>query len=61
MSDESEVDKVLSRAEQLRKALGKTWTAVIILFALWTVRKRTGLLAALVAVAALLKTGWHKM
>jgi hypothetical protein len=61
MSDESEVDKVLSRAEQLRKPLGKTWTAVIILFALWTVRKRAGLLTALVLVTALLKTGWLKL
>jgi hypothetical protein len=57
MSDESDVDKVLSKAEQLRKALGKTWTAVIILFALWTVRKRAGLLTALLSVAALLRAG----
>jgi hypothetical protein len=61
MSDDSEVDKVLGRAGELRMSLGKPLTALIILFALWTVRKRAGLLTAFMSVAALLVTGWIKI
>jgi hypothetical protein len=43
MSDESEVDKVLSRVGELRKYLGKRWTVVVVLFALWILRKKAGL------------------
>jgi hypothetical protein len=60
MSDESEVDKVLSRAAELRKSLGRAWTVVVLLFALWTVRKRVGVLTAMASVAALLIAGWLK-
>jgi hypothetical protein len=61
MSDESEVEKVLSRTAELRKSLGRAWTVVILLFALWTVRKRAGVLTAIVSVAALLIAGWLKL
>jgi hypothetical protein len=61
MSDESEVDKVLSRAAELRKPLGRTWTVVVLLFAMWTVRKRAGVLTAMISVAALLITGWLRL
>lgn len=53
MSDESEVDKVLSRATELRKSLGRVWTVVVLLFALWTLRKRTGLMGILTRLALL--------
>jgi hypothetical protein len=64
MFDESEVDKVLSRATELRKPLGKAWTVIILLFALWIVRKRGGswtVLArtALLAVGAGAYGYWH--
>jgi hypothetical protein len=61
MSDESEVEKVLSRTAELRKSLGRAWTVVILLFALWTVRRRAGVLTAIVSVAALLIAGWLKL
>ena len=61
MSEDSEVDKVLGRAGELRMSLGKPLTVLIILFALWTVRKRAGLLTAVMSVAALLVTGWIKI
>jgi hypothetical protein len=61
MSDEREVDQVLSRAAELRKSLGRAWTVVVLLFALWTVRKRAGVLTAMVSVAALLIVGWLKL
>jgi hypothetical protein len=61
MSDESEVDKVLGRAVDLRKAMGKPWTALILLFALWTVRKRAGLWTTITSIVALLIAGWLKM
>jgi hypothetical protein len=54
MSDESEVDRVLGRAEGLRKAVGRGWTVVIILFGLWVVRKRAGLAGVLLRLALLL-------
>ena len=46
MSDESEVDKVLARAGELRY-LGKNRAFFAILFALWTSRKTGGPWAAL--------------
>ena len=60
MSDESEseVGEVLRNVRQLKDAFGKYLGAVILVFALWTVRKRAGLLTALDSVAALLLTGW---
>jgi hypothetical protein len=58
MSDESEVDKVLGRAAELRKVLGKSWTVIIILFWLWTARRRAGLLTAVLSAFALLIMGW---
>jgi hypothetical protein len=61
MSGESEVDKVLSRAAELRKSLGRAWTVVVLLFALWTVRRRAGALTAMVSLAALLIAGWLKL
>jgi hypothetical protein len=61
MSGESEVDKVLGRAGDLRKALGRPVTTVILLFALWTVRRRPGVAAAIISVAALLVTAWFKL
>jgi hypothetical protein len=61
MPEESDVDKVLRQAGELRRSLSKPWTAPIILFALWTVRKRAGLLTAVMSVAALLVTGWIKI
>jgi hypothetical protein len=54
MADESEVDKVLSRVCELRKFLGKGWAVVVLLFALWTVRKRAGVASVLLRLALLL-------
>ena len=54
MSDESEVEKVLSRATELRKSLGRVWTVVVLLFALWTLRKRAGFLNIFTRVALLI-------
>jgi hypothetical protein len=63
MSDEcqSEVGKVLRNARQLKDAFGKYLGALVLVFALWTVRKRAGLLTALLSVTALLITGWLKL
>jgi hypothetical protein len=46
MSDESEVDKVLARAGEL-KFLGRNRAFFTLLFAIWTSRKRDGLWSAL--------------
>ena len=52
------MDKVLSRAVELRKPLGRAWTVIVLLFALWIVRKRPGMWATIGSVAALLITVW---
>ena len=46
MSDESEIEKVLSSADKL-KFLGRNRAFIALLFALWTARKKGGLLGAL--------------
>jgi hypothetical protein len=46
MSDESEVEKVLSSADKL-KFPGRNRAFIALLFALWAARKRRGLLGAL--------------
>ncbi len=61
MSEESEEDKGLGRASDLRKSLGKPLTALIILFALWTLRKNAGLLAVVTSIGAMLVAGWIKI
>jgi hypothetical protein len=61
MSDESEVDKVLGRATELRKALGRPWTVFVLLVGLWAVRRRAGLWAAAASATALLIAGWLKV
>jgi hypothetical protein len=61
MSEDSEVDKVLGRASELRLSLGKPSTALIILFALWTVRRRAVLLTVVASIGAVLVTGWIKI
>lgn len=48
---ESEVDKVLGRVGELRKYLGRPWTVIVVLFALWIVRKRSALWTTLVKTA----------
>jgi hypothetical protein len=40
MSDESEVDRVLARVGELRKYLGKPCAVIVLMFALWIVRKK---------------------
>jgi hypothetical protein len=61
MSEDSEVDKVLGRAGELRMSLGKPLTTLNILFALWTIRKRAGLLTAVASIGAVLVVGWIKI
>jgi hypothetical protein len=46
----AEIDRVLSKAPILERALGRFFTVLILLFALWTVRPRTGITSFLVAV-----------
>ena len=59
-SDETEVDKVLSKARLLEQAFGKTWGALILLFALWTMRRRNGIIGALVT-AGIAAVAWLKL
>ncbi|HEV7879687.1 hypothetical protein [Bradyrhizobium sp.] len=61
MSDEGEVDKVLGRATELRKALGRPWAVFILLVGLWAVRRRAGLWATIASGFALLIVGWLKI
>jgi hypothetical protein len=61
MSDESEVDKVLGRAAELRKALGRPWAVFILLVGLWTVRKRAGLITAALSMGSMLVVVWLKL
>jgi hypothetical protein len=61
MPDDSEVSKVLSKAGELRKAVGRFWTALILLFALWTLRKRPRLWATVGSIGALLVAGWLRL
>jgi hypothetical protein len=60
MSEETDVDKVLSKARLLEQAFGKSWGAFILLFALWTMRRRTGMISALGAVSIAV-LGWLKL
>jgi hypothetical protein len=60
MSDESEVDKVLSRAGPLEQALGKGLAALVLLFALWTMRPRSGLALILTGIGLAI-AGWLKL
>jgi hypothetical protein len=53
MSDE--VDKVLSKTPTLERALGRFPAVIIVLFALWTLRPKTGIPTLLVAIWAILE------
>ncbi len=61
MSDDSEIATVLAKAAELRKAVGRFWTALILLFAIWTLRKRPGLWATVGSIGALLTAGWLRL
>jgi hypothetical protein len=61
MSDESEADKVLGRATELRKAVGRPWTVFILLVGLWVVRRRAGFWTTAASIVALLIAGWLKL
>ena len=56
-----EVDKVLGRATELRKAVGRPWAVFILVIGIWAVRKRAGLWATVVSIFALLIAGWLKL
>jgi hypothetical protein len=58
MSDESEVDKVLSSAAEL-KFLGRNRAFVALLFALWMARKKGGLWSALTKLGLLAGVGGY--
>jgi hypothetical protein len=48
-------------AGELRLSLGKPLTALINLFALWTSRKRAGLLTAAISIGVVFVAGWIKI
>ena len=58
MSDE--VERVLSKTPVLQRALGRFLTVLILIFALWTVRPRSGIMGLLFAVGAII-VGWLKL
>jgi hypothetical protein len=58
MSDE--IDKVLSKAPVLERALGRFLAFVLMLFALWVQRPRTGIVTRLAAVWAVI-AAWVKI
>lgn len=59
--DDSEIAKVLAKAGELRKAVGQSWTALILIFSVWTLRKRAGLLTTIASAVALMITVWLKV
>jgi hypothetical protein len=61
MSDESEVEKVLARGVELSKPLGRVWTVVVLLFSLWTIRKRPGLWTTIASAVAVMVTVWLRV
>jgi hypothetical protein len=56
----AEIDRVLSKAPILERALGRFLTALILLFAMWTVRPRTGLASLLVVISVAAHLWWSK-
>lgn len=40
--DDSEIAKVLAKAGELRKAVGQSWAALILLFSVWTLGSGVG-------------------
>jgi hypothetical protein len=54
MSDESEVDKILAKARQLKDAFGTTIGAGILVLALWLNRKRPGVIQVIISRVAVL-------
>jgi hypothetical protein len=58
MSDESEVEKVLSSADKL-KYLGRNRAFIALLFALWAARKKGGLWTTLTKLALLAGAGGY--
>lgn len=61
MSENNDISKVLAKAGELRRAVGRFWTALILLFAIWTLRKRLGLWATVSSLGALLVAGWLRL
>jgi hypothetical protein len=56
----NEVDKVLLRAPLLERALGRFLTALVLLYALWIMRPRSGIVSLFIAVGAIV-AGWSKL
>ena len=61
MSDEFQVEKILSKALTLEKAFGKTRGAFVLIFALWTLRGRDPFVRFLILSASLLMAVWFKL
>jgi hypothetical protein len=58
--DDSEIAKVLAKAGELSKAVGQSWTALI-LFSVWTLRKRPGLWTTIASAVAVMVTVWLRV
>jgi hypothetical protein len=59
--DDSEIGKVLAKAGELRKAVGQSWTALILVFSVWTLRRRPGLWTTIGSAVAVVVTVWLKV
>jgi hypothetical protein len=59
--DDSEIAKVLAKAGELRKAVGQSWTALILLFSVWTLRERPGLWTTIASAVAVVVTVWLRL
>jgi hypothetical protein len=55
-----EVDRVLAKAPILERALGRVCAVLVLIFALWIVRPKSGTATALAAVGAVV-WGWFKL
>jgi hypothetical protein len=59
--DDSEIAKVLAKAGELKKAVGQSWAALILLFSVWTLRKRPGVWTTVASAVAFMLTLWLKV
>jgi hypothetical protein len=56
----AEIDRVLSKAPILERALGRFFTVLILLYAMWAVRPRAGFASLAVAISVAVHLWWSK-
>jgi hypothetical protein len=55
-----EIDRVLAMAPVLKRTLGRFWAVPVLLFALWIMKPRTGIVGLLVTIGLAI-VGWFRL